>query len=437
MSMPPAYPLIEGFWIRNYKAFRQIAIGSSFQQSVVMDFDGDVVPYELTPLTLFAGDSNTGKTTILDAFAFLSDCINYGIHTALASRGGFKSVYHFGSTGPMSIGVVYRPCAEERSLTYILNIDQNQRTHTPFVETEAIIYRDRQPGSQPRPVLLFQNGEKKNRLVQPWVGASGSDINEVKQTNNQHLGLASLAKFEDLPDIPQFKQYLGNFFVSRYISSNALNLSPKEFRTLAGGNPTYGSSIISSPEFKHQTSGNLALDLKRVKEKHQAEFTNILDVIATRLPGIEKINYSVSESGRTSLSFNVTGHDTAIYPAQLGEGTLRLLAHLLSLEDPIPTPLMGIEEPASFMGHSQIVAFTQLIQHHIRELGGTQFLATTNSNTLIDQMDPTEVWFLMRDDTGSIQPTRGLDELQFLGVDLNSVGPYWYSQYLYGNQGST
>ena len=420
MEDPPAYPLIEGFWIRNYKALRQIAVGSSFQQSVVMDFAEDLVPYELTPLTLFVGDSGTGKSTILDAFVFLADCINYGVHHALSNRGGFKSVYHFGSTGPISIGVVYRPCAESRTLTYILNIDLNRRTHVPFVETEAIIYRDQQPGSQPKPVLLFQNGEKQTRLVQPWVGANGSDISEVKRTNNQHLGLTALARFEDLPDIPILKHYLCNFFVSSYVSSNASNLSPPEFKSQAVRSQI-GDSGSAPHGGKSPSSGNLALDLKRVKEKHSAEFDDILNVIATRLSGIEKINYFANETGRSILSFNRPGHEDVIYPTQLGEGTLRLLSHLLSLEDPIPTPLMGLEEPASFMGQSQIMAFVQFIQHHIRELGGTQFFATTNNNVLIDQMDPGDVWFLMRDDSGSIQTTRGIDELQFFNIDINSV----------------
>jgi predicted ATPase len=395
--------------------FRQIAIGSSFQQSVVMDFAGDVVPYELTPLTLFVGDGGTGKSTLLDAFAFLADCINTGVSAAVEQRGGFDSIYHFGSTGPISIGVVYRPCAEQTTLTYLLNIDGDKRTRQPFVETEAIIYRDQQPGSQPRPVLLFQNGEKRARVIQPWVGAQTADLDTIKQwTGNQNLALASLAQFEDLPDIPQFKLYLNKFFVANYLSSNAAALSP--------------------PKFKVAPGGNLGLDLKRIKDKHSAEYEGILDVIARRLPGVEKIKYELSEVGRPMLTFNMTGLETALYPAQLGEGTLRLLSHLTLFEDPIPTPLMGIEDPAAFMGYSQIVAFVELIQHHIRELGGTQFFATTTSNILIDQMDPTEVWFLSRNDNGSIQASRGLDELQFLNVDLNSVGPYWYSQYLYPGQ---
>jgi len=433
MDVPPTYPLVEGFWIRNYKILRQIAIGSSFQQSVVMDFAGDFVPYELTPLTLFVGDSETGKSTILDAFTFLADCINYGIHYALANRGGFQSVCTFGGTGPISIGIIYRPCAESRTLTYILNVDQNQRTHVPFVETEAIIYRDQEPGSQPKPILLFQNGKKQTRLVQPWVGASGSDLDEVKRTNNQHLGLTSLARFEDLPDIPILKHNLCNFFVSSYVSSNASNLSPPEFKSQAGRSQISGSGSATY-EKKSPPSGNLALDLKRVKEKHPVEFDSILNVIATRLSGIEKINYFANETGRSILSFNRPGHEGVIYPTQLGEGTLRLLSHLLSLEDPIPTPLMGLEEPASFMGKSQITAFVRFIQHHIRELGGTQFFVTTNNNVLIDQMDPGDVWFLIRDDSGAIQTTRGIDELQFFDIDINSVGPFWYSEYLYRDQ---
>jgi len=336
--MPPAYPLIEGFWIRNYKVFRQISIGSSFQQSVVMDFAGEVEPYELTPLTLFAGDSGTGKSTILDVFAFIADCLNHGVQDALAHRGGFNSVYHFGGSGPISLGIVYRPCAEPWSLTYVLNIDKDKRNQHPFVETEAIVYRNNhQPDNQPRPILLFQNGEKMTRLIQPWAGASGLALEQIKRTSSQKLALAALAQIEDLPDIPQFKFYLDKFFVSNYIAGNAANLSPSRF--------------------KLAPAGNLALDLKRLKDKNSADFPGILDIIATRLPGVEKINFEHTELGRSILSFKISDHDELIYPSQLGEGTLRLLSHLTLFENSIPTPLLGIEDPAAFMGYSQIVAF--------------------------------------------------------------------------------
>ena len=332
----------------------------------------------------------------------------------MAYRGGFESVYHFGGTGPISIGIVYRPCGEQRSLTYILNIDWNKTSRNLFVETEALIYRDHQPGSPPRPVLLFRNGDQRTRLIQPLVNISGSALDQVKRTDAMHLGLATLAQFEDLPDIPQFKHHLDKFFISCYVSSNAASLSP--------------------PKFKLPPSGNLATDLKRLKDKHPFEFKDILDVIAKKMPGIESINFEVAESGRSQLSFKTVGREDIVYPTQLGEGSLRLLSHLLLFEDPIPTPLLGIEEPAAFMGASRIQAFTTLIQHHIRELGGTQFFATTSNNTLIDLVDPTEVWFLLRDDTGMISASRGLDALQFLGIDLNSVEPYWYSEHLYRDQ---
>ncbi|MDR0522043.1 MAG: hypothetical protein LBH00_09365 [Planctomycetaceae bacterium] len=411
MSVPPAYPLVEGFWVRNYKALRQIAIGSCFQQSVVADFSGDAVPYDLTPLTVFAGDGGVGKSTLLDAFAFLADSLKGGIDEALARRGGFDRTYHFGGTGPISIGVVYRPCAEPRSLTYVCNIDAAPGNRKPFIETEALIYRDHQPGMPPKPVLLFQNGEKTTRLLQPWTDAKGSDLELIKRTDSRHLALALLGRIEDLPDIPLFKQLLERFFVSCYTSVNTAGLSPAKF--------------------KSPVEGNLALDLKRIKEKHPFEFTDILNVIAKRMPGLESITLETTEAGRSFLSFKVIGSDVVMHPLQIGEGTMRLLSHFTLLEDPIPTPLLGLEEPAAFMGRSQLMSFVQHLQRGVHEIGGTQYFMTTNNNMLIDQMDPTNVWFLSRNESGTILTHRGLDELQFLGVDINTVGPFWYSEYLY------
>jgi predicted ATPase len=411
MSSPLFFPTIEGFWIRNFKTLKQVALGSSFQQSVVMDLEADLSPCELTPFTILVGDSGTGKSTILDAFAFIADTLELGLVEAFAKRGGYDNVYCQTGTGPISFGIVYRACSEPRPMTYAISINMRAGSRHPIVETEAILYRDQQRSAAPHPILFFQNGDKLVRHLTPWYGAKNFDLEAVKRTDQFHLALGSLGGYEDLPDIPQFKLFLERFQLACYTPDNAVTLSPNIFKQIK--------------------QDNLASELKRFKSKHPTEFSNILNVVAGRMPNVEKIVYETTELGRNHLKFQLPGNPKPFYAAQMSEGMLRLFSHLLLFEDPIPVPLIGIEEPAASMDNTQILAFSNAAKHFVREMGGSQFFVTTNNNALIDQMDPTEVWMLTRNTAGEVEVSRGLDELVFQGVDLNTVGPYWYSDNLY------
>jgi predicted ATPase len=411
MSVISAYPLIEGFWIRNYKAIRQIALGSSFQQFAVMDAESDFVPYALSPLTVLVGEGGTGKSCILDALQFIADCLNKGLDEAIAQRGGYDAMYYRGGAGPIAFGIVFRYNAEPTPLTYVLNIDKLP-TGRGYIETEAILYRNAETGQQ-RPVLFFQNGEKMTRRVQPWYHASSSDLEVVKNTDNKTLALKKLALIEDLPDIPQFAQYLSKYFIASFTSSNALSLSPMQFK-------------LNQLE-------NLASDLKRVKTKHPHEFNNIFTAVAKQIPGWERLGYKLTESGKPVLEIYKTGMTEPVYPAQVGESDLRMLALLTLLEDPIPSRMLGIEDPAASLGQAHAVAFAGAIRHYLRKFGTTQFFLTTHSNVLIDQMDPTDVWRLYSDPGGNTMASRCLDELQFQGINLDTVGPFWWTDYIYRN----
>jgi predicted ATPase len=131
------------------------------------------------------------------------------------------------------------------------------------------------------------------------------------------------------------------------------------------------------------------------------------------------------------LTFVPTGGSEPFHVYQMSEGTLRLFSHLLLFEDSIPSPLIGIEEPAAYMDNVQIKIFAKTARNYVNEMGGTQYLMTTNQIALVDQLDPTEVWILYRDTLGELKANRAIDELLFQGVDLNTIGPYWYSDYFY------
>ncbi|MDR0336854.1 MAG: AAA family ATPase, partial [Planctomycetaceae bacterium] len=414
MSSSIFQPVIEGFWVKNYKVLKQISLGSSFQQSLVTDLEHELATYELTPLTTFIGASGTGKSTILDVFGFLADCLNLGIDDAFARRGGYDLVYTHGGVGPISIGIVFRACSEPRPLTYALNISKKANTTSAYVESEALIYRSNDHTTAAQPIMFFQNGDKYTRHVIPWHNANLADLETVKRTDQKHLALSLLGGFDDLPDVPQLKRHLEQFHLACYTPDNAAKLIPTKF--------------------KFVPSGRLETEFKRMEEKHHFELPGILEVISQRIPFVESVTYEKNEMGRPILYFKFDKVKMPFYAHQIGEGMLRLFSHFLLLEDPIPTPLIGIEEPSACMDDIQTQAFVSQIRRHVTEMGGTQFFITTHQQSLVDFMDPTEVWIFDFNNEGNVQVYRALDELAFQGVDLNSVGPYWYTDYIYRNK---
>jgi len=67
--------LIEGFRVQNYRVLKDITLGR-------LSNTQDATP--LTPFTVVIGKNGVGKSSLFDAFGFLSDCIKTDIETAAA-----------------------------------------------------------------------------------------------------------------------------------------------------------------------------------------------------------------------------------------------------------------------------------------------------------------------------------------------------------------
>ena len=86
----PDVPHIESFRIKNYRALRDIELK------------------DLKPLTVFLGANGSGKSTIIDVFAFLSECFTLGLRQAWNNRGGIKELRTLGCDGPIEFELKYR-----------------------------------------------------------------------------------------------------------------------------------------------------------------------------------------------------------------------------------------------------------------------------------------------------------------------------------------
>ncbi|MBI2857117.1 MAG: AAA family ATPase, partial [Chloroflexi bacterium] len=95
---------IEYLRVQNYRALR------------------DVELRDLTPLTVLLGPNGSGKTTVFDAFNFLSECFTIGLRRAWDKRGRFQELLTRGSDGPITFELRYRERPDLEPATYHLQI---------------------------------------------------------------------------------------------------------------------------------------------------------------------------------------------------------------------------------------------------------------------------------------------------------------------------
>jgi predicted ATPase len=116
----------------------------------------------------------------------------------------------------------------------------------------------------------------------------------------------------------------------------------------------------------------------------------------------------------------------------MSDGTLKLLAYLLLMEDPDPASLVGIEEPENGLHHKLLSALASELKEYAQQESGPQVLLTTHSPNLVDALSPDEVWVLEKNKTGFSTLTRAADiqGVQALYDEDIPMGSLWYSNHL-------
>ena len=138
-----------------------------------------------------------------------------------------------------------------------------------------------------------------------------------------------------------------------------------------------------------------------MEREHPNRFNDILYQISAKIPGIEKIETEKTNDGRLLLKFNNKGFIDPFYAQQMSDGTLKLFAYLLLLEDPAPPPFLCIEEPENGLYHKLLEALAVEFREHAKgKKGGSQIFVTTHQPYFVDALEPEEVWILEKGEDG-------------------------------------
>ena len=424
---------IEGFRVRNYRTLKDITLGKLWNTQ-------HVAP--LTPLTAVIGKNGAGKSALFDAFGFLSDCLKLGVEDACDAkgRGGFDRIRSQGSKGPIIFDIYYREATRSRPITYEIEIDHDDDGR-PYVSRERLRQRRRgQSTGWPFSFLLLNEGkgvvwkgdaqagnEEKKKDVQEYLlelidalieekDEESAETEIIELVDKRNLGIATLGALVQHPRISAFRQFMEGWYLSYF--------TPDAARSLPLAGPQRHLNVHGD---------NLGNVVQFMERNYPKRLEVILEKISNKIPGVGKIDTERSPDGRLLLRFHDKGFSSPFYAQQVSDGTLKMFAYLLLLEDPDSPPFICIGEPENGLYHKLLEILAEELREHAEATRDSpQVFVTTHQPYFIDALRPEETWILEKAGDGFSVIRRASDDgvVRAMVEEGLPLGALWYSDYL-------
>jgi predicted ATPase len=424
---------IQGVRIRNFRPLRDVTLGKLWSLQNARP---------LTPMTAVIGKNGAGKSALFDAFGFLADCLKVGVEEAcdLRGRGGFERIRSQGQSGPMEFEIYYKEEQNARPITYEIAIGLDA-TLRPYVQKERLRQRrkdqkhgwpfsflvlnegrgvawkgqieGRQIDEERKPLDLFELMDSVTKGVYP---EENNETEVVELVDRRKLALATLGSLKQHPRISAFRCFMEGWYLSYF--------TPDAARSLPLAGPQKHLNVHGD---------NLGNVVQFMEREHPKRFQAILDRIAHKIPGVERIGAVRTADGRLLLCFNDRGFADPFYAQQMSDGTLKVFAYLLLLEDPVPPPLLCIEEPENGLYHKLLETLANEFREHATgQKGGSQIFITTHQPYFVDALTPEEVWILEKgaDGFSTIRQASASPIVKNMVNEGLPLGGLWYSSYL-------
>ena len=395
---------IEKIRIANYKVYKNAEIK------------------DLSNFSVFLGANGTGKTTLFDVFGFLSDALKSNIKIALNKRGGFKEVYSRNGEGPIMFEIKFRNEEQDKSnsiaplITYRLEIENIEGR--PVIASEVLSYRRAQRG-RPYRFLQFHNGAGTAIVNESNHSDNASNFNEEPEQQALEspdiLAIKGLGQFQKFQAISTFRKLLESWYVS--------NFQIQEARAIED---------VGFSEHLSTSGNNLAQVTKYIWENYPDIFQKILDKFKKRVPGVENVIAEETQDGRIVLKFKDGSFKDPFIAKFVSDGTIKMFAYLVLLNDPHKHPLLCVEEPENYLHPALLPELAEEFREYAAE--GGQVFISTHSPDFVNALKPNELFWLQKDNgETTILKASDTAEIKLLYESGDKLGWLWREGYLMGS----
>lgn len=356
-SPDTAHMGLERLRIRNYRVLRDVTLES------------------LTPMTVLVGANGSGKSTLLDALRLLQQAVSGGLATPWEERGGLAEIRSREATEAVEIELTCR--VEQERFHYRVAVDEDDGT--PVVRAEELSWE-----------AAGQSGADLLLSVSEGVGSvdDGDFATAVALAGSDLLAVSLLGQLDTHPRIVTFRRFITQCRLS--------NLDIERIRD--------GSRRSNRTARLSMSGDNLATLVHYLRERKPDVWESIIRELRRYVPGLADVVPERLGDGRDIIRIKEESADEPILPANISEGTLKLLGYLVALHE--PASVLLLEEPENQV-HPRL-------HYHLAEAARSstesgQVIIATHSPGLVDALRPEEVWVLYRGEDGYTGAQRAAD----------------------------
>jgi predicted ATPase len=341
----------------------------------------------LRPLNVLIGANGSGKSNLIGVFRLLNDIVNRDLEISVRKAGGADRLLHFG-----------RKQTTEMVLRFQFGRNAYRCRLVPTA-TDTLIFAEEK---------VYFHGQGYSRPYEQSISGGHQEtalydmVRATRIADHVLAGIKSwkIYHFHDTSDSARVKQ----------------------------------TGDLADNERLRADAGNLAAYLYRLQQVNADHYRNIVDTIRLVAPFFSDFNLRPDPLNPTKikLEWQERGADTYFDAHALSDGTLRFICLTTLLLQPNPPTTVLIDEPELGLHPYAITMLADLFRAAAVR---TQLLVSTQSVTLVNQLDPGDVIVTEREGQESV--FRRLGDKDIGGwLDDYALGELWEKNVLGGRPAS-
>ena len=354
---------IESIEIKNYRLFRD-------------------AKFEKIPrLCVLVGANGAGKSTLFDVFSFLKDALVMNVGKAVSKRGGYKELASRGfADEPIELTLQFRLeiTGYERLVTYSLKIEPDSIGRA-VVAREILRYK-RGASGKPFHFLDFSFGKGYSIINEEDFSKADETLKREEQELDASdiLAIKGLGQFERFKAASAFRLMIENWHISDFHVSDARSSQEDGFA-----------------EHLSTRGENLPLVANFLYEHHRDRFDRVLESMRRRVPGVSVVEPKQTEDGRLVLRFQDGSFKDPFIARHVSDGTIKMFAYLVLLNDPKPYPLLAVEEPENQLYPELLPELAEEFRAYAKR--GGQVFISSHSPDFLNALTLDEIYCLRKE----------------------------------------